>query len=127
MSTKRKRDAIESELIKRIRKKGLVNPEKKGRPVVLLEGSSFLVMYDGGLTPLTQLDLRTLCAFSVDVHGDGVSDDAGANRIATNRALDTENLKSDEFCAFAKALKICIDAEARKKLGVETALAALVG
>ena len=125
MSAKRKCDTVHRELVRRIRAKGLANPEQKGRPVILLEGGIFLVMYEGTLTPLAKVDLRTLCAFSVDVHGDGASDPASANRYATNRTLDTENLSCKEFCAFCKVLKACIDAEARKKLEMDAAVASI--
>lgn len=122
---KRSREDIEKELVRRIRAKGLENPERRGCPIILWEGDTFLVLYNGGLQSMESVDLKTLCAFSVDVHGDGATDPASANRYNTGRNLDTMNLTSAQFCEFTKVLEAYKDAEARKKLAMDAAVKAL--
>lgn len=119
---KRTRESDKQELLNTVRARGLANEEQPGRPVALFH-KSFLILYNGTLTELAEIDLKTLCAFSADLHGDGASDAAAAQRLEQNRGLDTENLNSDEFGKFARVLQACIEGEEYKKNKVKAAMA----
>lgn len=63
------KNRAEDGLIARIREELPDLEEREHRPHILYRGGAFIVLYNGGLSPLTQASLKTLQAFQEDIHG----------------------------------------------------------
>ena len=125
LKRRRENAGVEKKLVDQLRAEGLANPETVGRPIVLFKGSTFLILIGGVIEDLSTVPLRTLLAFSEDIHGGGL-DPAHADRLETNRTLDCENLGSEEFLALTKVLSAYIKAGTEKKEALAAALADMV-
>jgi|TARA_B110000967_G_scaffold69417_1_gene71885 hypothetical protein len=111
-------------VVDKIRAEGLTNQETIGRPIVLFRDSTFMILIGGNIEDLAAVPLRTLRAFSEDIHGGG-RDPADADRLDSNRTLDCENLTSSEFLALTKVVAAYIEAEEKKKEKVDEAVACI--
>lgn len=126
LKRRRENAGIEKQLVDQLRAEGLSNPEIVGRPIVLFRDSTFLILIDGIIEDLSTVPLRTLIAFSADIHAGG-QDPAHMDRIETNRTLDCGNLTTKEFLALTKVLSAYIKAGREKKEALTAAVAAMVG
>lgn len=90
-SAKRARKSIESQLLCTVRPT-LVNPETRGRPIILYKGDKFLVLYEQELMFLQEIDLKTITMFRDDIHG------------PHETAVDVENLSASQLCELSKVL-----------------------
>lgn len=124
LKRRRENAGIEKQLVDQIRAEGLVNSETLGRPIVLFRDSTFLILIGGIIEDLSTVPLRTLIAFSEDIHGGG-QHPAHMNRMETNRVLDCGNLDSEEFLALTKVLSAYIKAGREKKEALAAAVAAM--
>ena len=106
------KNRAEDGLIARIREELPDLEEREHRPHILYRGGAFIVLYNGGLSPLTQASLKTLQAFQEDIHGS----------LHTSVSVQTE-MNSAEFIqlttvvlpACIKAHTIMEEAEAEAK------------
>tara|TARA_B110001452_G_scaffold73386_1_gene59429 strand:+ start:370 stop:792 length:423 start_codon:yes stop_codon:yes gene_type:complete len=123
---KRRREiaGAEKKIVDQIRAEGLTNQETIGRPIVLFRDSTFMILIGGNIEDLAAVPIRTLRAFSEDIHGGG-RDPAHADRLDSNRTLDCENLTSSEFVALTKVIAAYIEAEEKKKQKVDEAVACI--
>jgi len=64
---------VEDGLVARIREELPELEERPNQPHILFRGGAFLVLYNGGLFPLTDAPLKTLKAFREDIHGSMVT------------------------------------------------------
>jgi hypothetical protein len=117
--TKRKRtNDREARLLSIVRSR-LNGPEERGRPIVLCMSERFLVLYNGELSRLIDVDLKTLKTFSKDIHG------------STPSVVNVENLSSTEFVRLVRVLDECIRGReiverAEEVVGVEHDVAAVL-
>lgn len=96
--------------VERLRKKGFVNAETRGRPVILYTEGRFWVLHNGMLILVREVPLKTLLTFRKDLHG------------CHETVMDTQNLSSNELAMFLLVLSACIEAETMK-VGAEQAAA----
>ena len=82
-----------------IARRELANPQVAGRPVILCEEDSFYILYQGAVTRLKDIDLKTLDLFLKDIHGP----------YEHETSPDCENLTSSEFVAFARTARSLVN------------------
>jgi hypothetical protein len=108
---------VEDGLVKRIREELPDLDERPHRPHILYRGGAFLVLYNGGLFPLTEAPLETLKAFEEDIHGSTV----------TSVSVQLEMNSAEFFQLATVVLPACIQAHKTMEEAEAKAKAALVG
>lgn len=108
---KQSREKAEQALLVAVRREGLANAEQRGRPIVLCRDQAFIIMYNGSLQLVDEIDDKTLAAFRVDLHGGHAG------------VLDCDNLTDKQFVVFARLLGE-LESLARKRHDVVAAAAA---
>ena len=110
---KRSREAAEKALLAAVRAEGLVNAEQRGRPIVLCRDAAFIILYNGSLQLLEDVDCKTLSAFRRDIHG------------SYSGVLDCDNLTAKQLVVLARLLGELEALALKSSSLVETAAAEL--